>query len=153
RSTTSTTIERRRLLDRMPIGLIGRDHASEDILVRIVAAAVFLGGTLLDPDLGDEVLAVEPFETDSTSRTRFRALVLRLEAERAIKYGFEYAEIAGRHLLLSIGRASEQQVVPELATLVGSIENGELEVEHFAVTVGAALAHAILTDPAGADVG
>src|SRR5258708_1158699 len=54
RSTTSATVKRRRLLDRMPIGLIGGDNASEDVLVRPVsAAAVVLGAARLDPDFGD----------------------------------------------------------------------------------------------------
>src|SRR5262249_39019576 len=138
-------------LDRVPSCLVLRDGAGEDILVWIIAA-VLLGPALLDPDLGDEVYALEALEADGASRARFRTYVVGHETERAVEDGLEHAEIAGRHLLLSVSGAGEKQVVPELASLIEPVENGEGEVEHLAFTIGAALEQAVLADTAGFNV-
>src|SRR5262249_41228644 len=150
--TIPAAIERRRLLDRTPILLVGRNNAGEHILVRIIPALLF-GAARLDPDLGNKTHALEPLGADVASRTRLRALIVRLEAERAIENGLEHADIAGGHLLLAVGGAGGEQVGPEFPPFVRSVENGEFEIEHLALTTRTTLVHPILADAAGADVG
>src|SRR5262249_6300052 len=135
RSTATSTIEGWRLLDRMPFLLILRDDAGEDVLVRIIPAFLLVGPALLLADPGVQVLAIGPLDANVSGRARFRAHVVGHETERAVEDGLEHAEIAGSHLLLALGRAGVEQVVPELAILVGAIENGELKVEHLALPV------------------
>src|SRR5215831_7447995 len=137
----------------MPLLLVLRDHAGETVLVRPESAVLFIWSALLDADLGDEGYVLEPHSRDGTGSARFRTLVVRIEAKRAVEDGFKDEAVGIRHPLLPIGGArQEHEVVPKLAPLAGSVDDGELEVEPFAVALSAALVHAILANAASADV-
>src|SRR5262249_3783810 len=101
----AATVEGRRLLDRMPLLLVLRDHAGETVLVRPESAILFIWSTLLDADPGDEEYALKLLNRDGTGSARFRTLVVRIEAKRAVENGFKDKAVGIRHPLLSIGGA------------------------------------------------
>ena len=73
----ASAIERGRLLNRMPVLAIGRDHAGEDVLVIVVSATAIIPRTaLLLADLGNEGHSLELLELDRASGVRLRALVV-----------------------------------------------------------------------------
>src|SRR5262249_31286769 len=146
-------IERGRLLNRMPLLAIGRDHAGKDVLVRVaLAAAVVPRPALLLADLGNEGHSFELLELDRASGTRLWANVVRLQTFRAIQNRLEHAAADVDGFCVPVGGACEHHVLPELATLKRSINDGELDIEHLATAVPAALEQAVLAGVARADV-
>src|SRR5262245_45635460 len=137
----------------MPVLLVRRDHRREDVLVRpFLAGAVVPGPALLDADLADEGDALELLEADRAGGTRLRRDIVRLEAERAIEDGPERAARDFGGLSLTCRSTAEDPPLPELALRVRPISDDELAIEHLGIASAGALEHAILADPAGADV-
>src|SRR5262245_58800125 len=155
-SSTASPVERRRLLARTPVLLVGRDHSGEDVLIGPVLAharrLVLLRPTLLLTDLADEGLALELFEADRASRARLRRDIVRLESEGAIENGPQRAAANLCSLFVPVGSALQDPAFKDLATLERSIDEGEFGDEHLAAAVLAARQHAVLADSTGADV-
>src|SRR5262249_39541389 len=134
-SSGAATI-RRRLLDRMPLLVIGPDRAQQVILVRpFLAAAVVFWFALPDADFGNEDDVVEIFEARLVCRERLFAGVARLDATRALKHFLQAPAIGEDHLLLAGGRAFKDEGVPELALRVRPIDDDEFTVEHLGVAL------------------
>src|SRR4030095_3308991 len=94
----------------------------------------------------------ELLEFDRASGARLRAHIIRLETERAVEDRLERdaADFVG--LCVSIFSAREHHVLPKLAPLERSVEDGELSVKHLAVATFAALEDAVLAGVTGMDV-
>src|SRR5262249_23393690 len=152
-SSTAATVERRWLLDGMPLLLVGRDPRPEDVLVvPKSAAAVILRGTFLDPDFAGEDHALEVLELDRASGTRLRAHVVGLEAAYAIEDRLERAAADVGGLGMSVRGANYHEVLPKLALGIRSIDESKLNVEHLAAAILAALEQPVLADTAGTDM-
>src|SRR5262249_1442240 len=115
----TATVERGRLLDRMPFPVLWADRGRQYVLVGpALAAAVVLRPALPHGDLGDEDQVVEVLEARRVRLARALASVPRLDAVRALQDLLEAAAVALHHLLLTGGRARQQEVVENLAVRV-----------------------------------
>src|SRR5262245_61945726 len=100
----------------MPVALVGRDHAGEDVLVGpVLARAVVLRPTLLDANSANEGHAFELAEADCAGGTRLWRHVVGLEPERTVEDSLE--DTAGDLGGLCLARCSavEDPPLPELA--------------------------------------
>ena len=139
-SSGASAIERWRLLDRVPLLLVRRDHRRDNVLVGpVLAAAVVLRPALLDADLGDEAHAVEVLEADRAGRACLRAHIVGLEPERGIEDGLERAATDFGGFGVPVGGAGQDQIRPKFALGVWSVDDDELAVEHLAIPHFAAL--------------
>src|SRR5262249_11114651 len=118
RSATATAIERWRLLARVPVLLVGRDHTREDVLVRpAFAGAVGLQPALLDAVPADEGLALEVLVADRPGGARLRGNIVGLEPQRAVENRLQHAAADLNRLGVARGGALHDPVFPDLATL------------------------------------
>src|SRR5262249_52147028 len=146
-------VEWRCLLERMPVLLVGRDHSSEDVLVRpVLIRAVVPGPALLDANAADEAHALELLEADHAGGTRLRAQVVGFESERAVQDRLQRAAVDVRGLGVTIGGAGQDPALEQLAPLIRAISDGELADKHFAAAILRTREHAVLTGIAGANV-
>src|SRR5262249_26977616 len=128
----ATTVERRRLLDWVPVFPVRRDHAGEDVFVGpSLAGTVILRLALLNADLGNEGHALELFETDRAGLACLWTRVVGFKTERAIENGLQRTLIDLDGLGVALGGARQNPVFPKFPALVRSIEDGEFDVEHF----------------------
>src|SRR5262249_6654184 len=139
-------VERRRLLDRMPVFLILRDHCPHDILVAIVPAA------LRDADLSHEGRALKLTKADGATRARFRTLVVGIEAERAINDRLELAESDLSGLGVTVGGSVQNPPFRKFLAPVRPVGDGQYNSKHLTVALLGAREQTILTDAAGLDV-
>src|SRR6516164_7437570 len=98
----ATAVKRGRLLDRMPVLLVGRDRGQQVVLVRPArAAAVVLRLALLHADPGDEDDVVEVLVLGLVQREVLLAGVALLDAARAFEDLLQAPAISEHHLLLT----------------------------------------------------
>jgi len=148
----ATAVKRGRLLDRMPVLLVGRDRGQQVVLVRPArAAAVVLRLALLHADPGDEDDVVEVLVLGPVQREVLLAGVALLDAARAFEDLLQPPAIGEHHLLLTVGRARQHEVVPELALGERPVEDHELTVKHLGVAPRRALVQSIRTGVTGAN--
>src|SRR5262249_14796536 len=112
------TVERRRLLDGVPVLPTLRNHTSKDVLIRpVLARLILLRLAFLDADFADEDLALELFEADRAGGARLRALVFGIEPERGVENGLKREEIEVLGPGVPVGGARQDPAFPDLTPL------------------------------------
>jgi hypothetical protein len=138
------------LLDGVPLLAVRRDDFQKIVFIWPVAVAIPLRSALLHADLGDEPQVIEVKKLGHACLACFLARVTWFDAARGLEHRAQLRTRNLGGLGLAIAQPVKNHAVPELAARMRSIDNRELDFEHFAVAVLGALQHSIFAGTANA---
>jgi hypothetical protein len=134
------------LFDGTPLLAVGRDDFRQDVLRRIAVAC------RLDAKLGHEAYAVEVGEFGNARRLRRLADVLRLNAAGAFEDRAQPAPRDVGGLLVPVSRSGYDHERPKLTLGVFTLDDGELGVQAFRLTIPRTLQKSVFAGMAGTKV-